>query len=307
MSATIRKTEGTPLTSGESPTARRGMTRRRATDRADVSGAAGFTLVEMVVTLVIVGVLGAGIVGLLMRQSAFYNQNDERIFAGQTLRATSDLVPAELRVASGKDIILSKEDSVTIRYPIKQGVVCAVDGSDNVYYYVYHEPDNANLAGGVEGSAFQNPDSTDFTYEDGFDATGSATSTAQSTCEDQGVPTGLSSDDFREVTWSGAGVEGGAMIRTYGHLTYWFGDSNFGQGLALWRNDQEFIAPFSAETTTFEYLVCTTGCSWKKQVTDNSEQRSVQKMRIRAVAVGEGNNRYDVSQDLSYDVSLRNN
>lgn len=278
----------------------------------------GFTLTEMLVALVVTGILAAGVVNLLLNQNRFYNQQDELIYAEQSLRGAADLVSRELRMAAPQDVMFAGSDSVLVLSDLHRGVVCRVSGS-LVTYYAYESP-AANLTGTV-GTAYQDPSTaTDpFIYDRDFDGRGStATSTAITACVNNGAPdpslSGITASDYRTVDWSGSGFAStpavGAAIRVYRRLAYTFRSSNFADGQALMRNGQELVAPF-ASGAGFEYL------------TDSGVQSSpgagpyglpsppnngivLNAVRVNATATGGGDQRFDVSRDLSYELRLRN-
>lgn len=278
----------------------------------EASGPKGFTLVEILVTLVLVGIVGAATVGVLLRQNYFYGQTDDIVFANQSIRGTADLVPSELRTVSGADVVYSDADSLQVRYTVTRGIVCRVD-SDIVDFYVFDEDTNANLSSD-RGTAYRNPfaDPPDlYEYADGFDAyaSGSASSTAQTNCVDAGSPDDGAADQYRRVDWTPSDIPvQGAYLRIYGFLSYHFGPSSFASGTALWRNGDELVAPFEPGSTGLVYRVCppSESCTWHSSVSDNSDQRVIERFRIRATATGEGANRYDVARDLQLDVPLRN-
>lgn len=271
---------------------------------------AGFTLVETLVTLVILGIFGAAVVGLLLRQNSFYGQAADFTVVNQSLRGTADLVPSELRVASGHDVAHAGSDSVQIRFDVRRAIVCRSSGG-TVDYFVFDQDTNANLPAG-RGSAYRDPFATDYAYDDGFDAYGgaSASSDAETNCVNAGAPEGASADRYRRVDWSGASTTApvqGAYLRVYGFLSYHFEASSFTGGTALWRNDDELIAPFQDGSGEFEYRVCAGGsCTWHSSVNDASDRRDITRLRILATATGEESNRYNVSRDIQLDITLRN-
>lgn len=271
---------------------------------------AGFTLVETLVTLVILGIVGAAVAGVLLRQNSFYGQTADFTVVNQSLRGTADLVPSELRVASGQDVAHAGSDSIQIRFDLRRAIVCRTSGS-TVDYFVFDEDTNANLPAG-RGSAYRDPFATDYAYDDGFDAYGSASasSDAKTNCVDAGAPDGAPSDRYRRVDWSGASTTApaqGAYLRAYGFLSYHFEASSFTSGTALWRNDDELIAPFQDGSGGFEYRVCAGGsCTWHTSVNDASDRRDITRLRILATATGEETNRYNVNRDIQLDITLRN-
>lgn len=270
-------------------------------------GSHGFTLVEVLIGLVVAGLLGAAVISLLLEQSAFYGEHDEVVFAEQSLRATADLVASEMRVAGSKDVISAGETALSIRFDVLRGVVCG-ESAGQVDMYVFERADNANL-GGDRGTAISGSFSATFDYHDDFDGTGTPDLFAAINCPNVGAPPVNSPADsvnYRRADWSAMGTtpQKGDIVRVYQTLTYEFAPSSFGSGTALWRNDQELVGPF-ADDASFEYRVCTGGCTWKSPVPP-SEVFEVEKVRIVATAIGEGGNRYNVARDLNHKITLRN-
>lgn len=277
---------------------------------------AGFTLVEMLVALVVAGVLAAAVLTLLLRQDSFYGQNDDTIYAEQTLRGTAELVASELRMASpgtsgvDTDFLLASPDTVEVRSDVSRAVVCGNNGGSTIYMYVYDESTSANLPG-TRGTAVSAPDSSAFQYDPTFDPTVSkavnSSSLSYTTCvaNNGGVPQSADLGRYRSVDWSGSTLPvpvKGSVVRIYGILSYGFAPSSFSTGTALWRNDQELVAPF-ASGAKFEYVM--QDGSVQTSVTSTSFP-SIRRIRIDAQAIGSGSNRYDVSRSLTFDIPLRN-
>lgn len=268
--------------------------------------APGFTLVEMLVALVVAGVLAGGVMSLLLRQNSFYGQNDDAIYAEQTVRGTAELVASELRMASPSDILYAGSDSIAVRFDAMRAVVCGNNGS-TVYAYAYDIPSGVNLPSG-RGTAFSAPSESGFHYYD-FDGTGtpatSTTAAAYTTCVSANDSTAQSADlsRYRSISW-GAGTmpADGSVLRVYGTLAYSFGSSSFTSGTALRRNGQELVAPF-ASGAAFKYVM--QNGSVNNSVSSGS-YANVRRIRISASAIGSGSNRYDVSRDLSFDIPIRN-
>lgn len=270
----------------------------------------GFTLAELLVTLVVVGIIGAGVVGLMVEQNRFYGASEDRSFADVSRRGVVDLVSSELRMLSTADLYVAENDSLQARFDLTQGVVCAVDGATGVVTLVLHHRPNAALASGRTGTAYSSPYEAGFTYADGWTSTllsegGTLGTGPKATCVDNGAPDGLEDEQYRSESWTGApgGLPPvGSVVRVYGDLSYSFRASDQGTGLALWRDGQEIVAPFG-DGAGFVYIM-----------DDGSEQSSVsssdldeiRRIRVSADAIGDGANRHDVAQDLELDISLRN-
>lgn len=279
--------------------------------RPSVAEQGGMTLVEVLIAVVVAGLFGAAMFQLFQGQHQFYGETEDRLFAKQTLRATTDLVETELREASGGDVVAAQPDSLSVWHDEIGGYVCDITTSDVVYYYVHRQVADPGTLGllGNRGTAYSNPFTTTYEYDPGFDATGAESSLAQDACEAAGAPAGEAASRYRAITWGGslAAPQPGAVLRLYRELSYYFANSNMGDGTALWRNEQELAAPFSDADSGFRYRVCAGGsCGWHTSVSDESDQRNIVRVELRARALGAGANRYDIAMDLDYDVSLRN-
>lgn len=267
----------------------------------------GFTLVEILMALVVAGLLTTGMYKLLLDQNRFYGQMSDRSYAEETLRASADLAAAELRLTTSGDVVAAEADSVAVRSDVLRAYVCHVTSGDAVYFYVTDEVSEAALTGS-RGTAYSDPFTEAYEYDPGFDATGTASSTAQSECEARGTPAGKAAERYRLKDWGGAldPPQPGATLRVHRKLSYFFAPSEISDGLALWRNEGELSGPY-ADGARFQYQVCTSGsCSWATKVSDASDQRDIRRIQIEAQALGEGANRHEVALNLDYDIAVRN-
>lgn len=268
----------------------------------------GMTLVEVIVAITLTGIIGASVFKLLMDQQRFYGETGDRSYAEETIRASAELAATELRTATGSDVIAAEDDSVAVWTDVLTGHVCEVTAGNNVYYYVHHWPTQGGL-GGSSGTAYRDPFATAYEYDPDFDPTGVESSTARTACEDVGAPSGEPAARYRLKGWAGSlpPPQPGAVLRVVRELSYHFAPSDLDDGISLWRNDTELAGPFDSEGVGFRYLVCSGGtCSWHTTVSDASEQRDIRRIELRATALGDGPNRYDVALDMDHDITLRN-
>lgn len=100
-----------PLTALRAPSARRD----------------GFTLVEMLVTLVILGLVMGTVLRLLDRQQRFYRSANEIVDARSQLRQAASILPSDIRGVStiGRDVIAIAPTSVTLLANFGSAVVCS--------------------------------------------------------------------------------------------------------------------------------------------------------------------------------------
>lgn len=89
-------------------------------------GRRAFTLVELIVALVLLGVVAAGIHTTLATNQRVYVAAAQRIDLQQNLRAAASVLPAELRQldAADADVSAMSPTSLTIRAPRQLGVLC---------------------------------------------------------------------------------------------------------------------------------------------------------------------------------------
>ena len=269
--------------------------------RGPLAGSRGFTLVEVLITVVVAGILGGALMSLVIGQQRFYARSDNHVLAQQNIRAAVDLMAAELRMASPEDIVIAGSDSVTIRFDVVRGVVCG-GGSGSTHVYAYDSVGNANLPGGIIGTAYSEPYDSAFVYADGFTGTVTGSSSASETlCQANGAPTTAPSSAFRLVSGWTTTPPRGSLVRWYGTLTYTFAASATDPGQqAIWRNGQELVTPFEA------------GAQFWYVMQDGSVQGSVsagnladiREIRIGATATGQGP--FQARRAVVYDIPLRN-
>lgn len=264
--------------------------------------AAGFTLVELVVVLVLTAVVGGAISLLLLRQNRFYGVNDDAIFAEQSLRATVDLFARELRGAAPEDLVAAAGDSVTVRADVHRGVVCHAE-ADEVTWLVYASPP-ANLTG-PRGTVVAGAYDSTAVHDDDWDAYGSTASTAErEACELAGSPAGAAPSSYRTVSWAGTSLalpSRGDRVRVVVPLTYRIAPSSFGSGLAVWRAGQELAAPFA--TAELRYVLADGS---ERSSVSGGELDEVERVRIDLVATGVEPSRFQVDRSVVFDVTLRN-
>jgi prepilin-type N-terminal cleavage/methylation domain-containing protein len=90
---------------------------------------AGFTLVELLIAMTLMGIIGGAIVTLLLRQQRFYNGTNELIQTRQQIRQAAAMLPSDLRGISsvGGDIYAMTDSSIDFRSVFGSSVACTVD------------------------------------------------------------------------------------------------------------------------------------------------------------------------------------
>ena len=285
------------------------LTYVRPTGSRFIRNEGGFTLVEALVALTISGILATGLISLLIGQSRFYDRTDDQLNAEQVAQATFDLVSAELRMASAKDLLAATADSVRIRFALSLSLVCDSTGSDEAVVYVFDRTTNAGLSGSFVGIAVSGPYEETFEYADGWNPVPTATGSGpKSDCTASGAPGSAPDSDYLRISGWGAQFTGGlpergALVRGYGSLTYRFAASTFfTANTALWRGTQELVGPFD-NTAAFSYVMAD---GTVRSAVAGTSLDSVVSVRLTATAVGEGSNPHSISRPVSFDVPFRN-
>lgn len=106
----------------------------------------GFTLAELLVVMVLLGIIGGAIVSFLVRQQRFYNGVQSIIDTRRQIRQAAAMLPADLRGISsvGGDIYAMTDSSIDIRATTGTSVVCVTNTTSKLLYLV-----PATLAKGV--------------------------------------------------------------------------------------------------------------------------------------------------------------
>ena len=95
---------------------------------------AAFTLVEVLVTLLILGIIGTALTRVMVKQQQAYRDSAKEADMAREIRLTSSLLPSELRStsSSGGDILEMDEDKVTFLANIGSSVICNKNGANVV-------------------------------------------------------------------------------------------------------------------------------------------------------------------------------
>jgi prepilin-type N-terminal cleavage/methylation domain-containing protein len=91
---------------------------------------AGFTLVELIITMVLVSFVAGAIVKLLLRQERFYNSTTDLIQTRQQIRQAAAMLPSDFRGISsiGGDIYAMSDSSLEFRSVFGSSIVCVNTG-----------------------------------------------------------------------------------------------------------------------------------------------------------------------------------
>lgn len=86
----------------------------------------GFSLAEIMVSLVLLGIVAGGIMTIIMRQQQFYRSATEVIDTRQQIRSAAAIVPVDVRGVSsiGGDILTMSEKGLQVRANIGSTITC---------------------------------------------------------------------------------------------------------------------------------------------------------------------------------------
>ena len=126
----------------------------------------GMTLIEIMISLVLLGIIGGVIMRVITRQQRFYQGVNQIISQRGQLRQATSVVPIDLRSLSsiGNDLRSVSDSAIEFDLTIGSGVVCEVpaggttvwmppellaDSTKLTSFYGYDKPDATTRAKGV--------------------------------------------------------------------------------------------------------------------------------------------------------------
>jgi prepilin-type N-terminal cleavage/methylation domain-containing protein len=219
----------------------------------------GFSLVELLVAMAIMGILGIGLVRIIVNNSRFVSQNDAMMEARETARAAMLSMLGELHMVGDRGLVAATRDSITVRLPYTFGMACQTNGGITVVTLM--PTDSLTYATAVpEGLAWRDSSSGAFTNPSLITGITVAPSTNTLACTQDSIRQILGS---RLVGVGGiAGVNvppSGSLLFLYQTVTYKFAASADVPGRrGLWRKAgaaayEEVAAPFDS-AAAFAYL-----------------------------------------------------
>ncbi len=211
----------------------------------------GFSLIELIITLVLVSIIGVASGRLLMSQTRFYTRLSAQRDARSVTRNARNIVQTELSmVEAGGGVVAASNDSITVRMPYAWGVYCA--GSTMMRLPV----DSAMYAmASLAGYAIK-----DTTSAGVYAYTATTTAPTAGTATDCTTTAGITAPTngaYLSLSPSPTGTAGAPML-LYQTITYKFAASALVSGkLGLYRRvgtgtPEELVAPFDT-STKFRY------------------------------------------------------
>ena len=225
----------------------------------------GFTLAEVFICLVLLGVLGTALTRLMLAQSRLYALQRAKRDARAVGRTSMNLLFSDLRmVHDGADapggVMLASPNSLSVKVPYAVGLVCG-SATPNTVVSMFPVDSAARAMAKYAGYAWRNRLTKQYTYVPVVDTVGNAPITpsgSSSVCTSNAK---IKSDTVNGRAWGPtdvkpqsvtAGTQPGAPVFFFQNVLYFFGNStSFPGKVALFRriegrNPEELVAPFDA-------------------------------------------------------------
>lgn len=278
----------------------------------------GFTLVELLVGLLLLGIISVGIYRVLVKNQQLYLTQGQKMDVAQNLRAASAILPAELREidAADGDIIGMGSDSIRIRAYRVFGIVCTPPVLGGALTSLALNV-RKSLTFGVRG--FQAGDSVLIFYEG--DSTKRADDTwaqgvlsnaapTTSTCPTDLKPSWLMTVSLAAGTWANTAgsMLTGTPVRAFETITYKNVQGSDGNYYLSYRNSSgltPLVGPLTSTGLTFAYYdstgAVTATAANVKRIRIALAYQSAQQVRQANGSIG------SILQSDTLQVTLRNN
>ena len=246
----------------------------------------GFSLAELMVSLVVAGVIGIALTRLLINQSRFVAAQDGYMKARAGARAGLNVMLAELRGVTWGGLVAASKDSITVRVPFGSGLTCTQPSGG--YQAISQFPiDTFNYVGAsISGWAWRD-DVGDWTFESPATLSSGVASDCSTAAPAVAV---LTKGRVVRVTPNNALTTPGQAAYLYQEVRYALAGSVEIPGRrALWRTvlstgtREELVAPFDT-SSRFSFLV---GESLTIQTAVPSPLDSARGVRVRLVGQSE--------------------
>jgi len=231
----------------------------------------GFTLVEVVVATVILGIIGAALTRLLVRQSRYYDHANNARAARAVARSSMNIMLSDLRMMQDQGgVDLASADGKTLRVlvPYRFGLVCSTNALTTTVAMLPIDS-AANAMATYAGFAWRGPTGayTYITPSSPLGAEAPVASASPTMCTGNGAGqaqlktvsvNGRTGDILDLLADAASGATQSAPVFFWQKITYTFTASVLYPGkIGLWRNvagapAEEIMAPFDT-TARFKY------------------------------------------------------
>lgn len=220
----------------------------------------GFSLAEMLVSLVIASAVSASIIQLMVVQSRFMTAQEGRSNARSVARGATGLMMSELRmVQTTSGVVSAAADSIIVRVPFRMGMICGNSGGNTIA--MFQPVDSVTLATGLSSGNLAGygwrDGSGNLTYVESTGA-GPTTGSVGSVCSGASITVPTNWVQTR-ITPAIATAFPGMPVFLHSRVTYAFGPSASVTGRdGLYRKvgsgaREELVAPFDT-VAKFRYF-----------------------------------------------------
>jgi len=236
-----------------------------------------FSLIEVIASLVILGILGTALTRMMLAQSRLYELQRAKRDARAVGRTSMNLLFSDLRmVHDGADaagsVIIASPETLEVRVPYAMGLVCGNNGSATTVSMLAADSAVRAMAK-YAGYAFRGRVTGKYTYVPGDTVSNSPTTSSSTSLCNSTAKIGF--DTVSGRTWgaldlkplsAAAGSQPGAPVFLYQDVMYYFGTSTTYPGrIALYRlvggrTADEIVAPFDGGSR-FKFFVRSTDTS----------------------------------------------
>lgn len=236
-----------------------------------------FSLIEVIASLVILGILGTALTRMMLAQTRLYELQRAKRDARAVGRTSMNLLFSDLRmVHDGADaagsVIIASPETLEVRVPYAVGLVCGNQGSATTVSMLAADSSMRAMAK-YAGYAWRNRVTSKYVYVPGDTVSNSPTTSSSTSLCNSTAKIGF--DTVSGRTWgaldlkpqsAAAGLQPGAPIFLYQDVMYYFATSTTYPGrVALYRlvggrTADEIVAPFDGGSR-FKFFVRSTDTS----------------------------------------------
>jgi len=217
----------------------------------------GVTLVELLVSFVIMAIIGTALTRMTMSQARFFSQFAAKRGARSATRGAMGMILAEFRMVDPTSGIESASStSIQVKAPYAFGIACHTTGTTT---YVSLFPTDSAMYAGATFSGYAWRDSTTGNYV--YDTVATLAAGATSDCAPDSVSVLSGRARVVAVTSSLAAPPVGAPVFLYQRIRYSIANSSAVPGsLGIWRTvvatnaTEEVVAPFK-NPSSFRFYV----------------------------------------------------
>ncbi len=212
----------------------------------------GFTLAELLVATIVMGILGVALTQILIGDSRFVSKVEAMMNARQVARAAMNTMGVELQMVSQGGLTDASRTQVRARVPYAFGILCdrVPAGPRWIRYAVLVPTDSLMYANApANGMAWRNA-SGDYTFHDRNPRVRDGNPARMALCTSEGIRTNLPKSRFIRMRISDDTLTAGDVFYLYQDIRYLFYTSVEVPGrLGLWRRRggsirEELLTPF---------------------------------------------------------------